>query len=96
MTCEILVRPSENGFTATVLGLPDCTVEAATREEAIQKARVEAQNLIAAGEIIRVEIGQTQPPQSFAGMWADDETFDDFVAAMKAYRQQVNSDPNQL
>ncbi len=36
-----------------------------------------------------------RPITSFAGMWANDETFDEFVAAMRAYRKTVDSDPRQ-
>jgi len=96
MTCEIWVRPVENGFVATVLGLPGYPVEAPTREEAIEKARREIENLFANGEIVRVEI--EVPPQAKArgvGIFADEdeESWDNFLAAMKDYRQQLDADP---
>lgn len=97
MTCEILIRPVENGFAATVLGLPGCVVEAPTRDEAIEKARREIESLFANGEIIRVEI--EIPPQAKArgvGIFADEdeESWNNFLAAMKEYRQRLDADPN--
>ncbi len=32
---------------------------------------------------------QAKPLAAFAGMWANDDTFDEFVAAMKEYRNQT-------
>ncbi len=95
MTCDILIRPTESGFAATILGLPDCTTEAATRDEAIQRVKAEAEDLLAKSEIVQAEINGTPARKSFAGMWANDSTFNDFVAAMKAYREDLDADPNQ-
>jgi len=50
------------------------------------------------GEIVQIEIDAPQArrsPADFAGMWADDETYDEFLAAVDAYRQSVDSDPTQ-
>jgi hypothetical protein len=99
MTCEIWVRSVENGFLATVLGLPGCAVEAPTRDEAIEKARLEVRNLLAEGEIVRVEIDDLpQAKERGVGIFAhlDDETWNQFLTAMKEYRQQVDADPNQF
>jgi predicted RNase H-like HicB family nuclease len=96
MTVDILVKPVDNGFQATVIGLPDCTAEAPTRDEAIEQARQEARELIAEGEVVRVELeGPKKYTKPGIGMWADDELFDEFVAEMKRYREQVDADPNQ-
>jgi predicted RNase H-like HicB family nuclease len=97
MTCEIWVRPVENGFVATVLGLPGCAVAAPTRDEAIEKARLELRNILSEGEIVRVEIeGLPQAQERGVGIFADvdDETWNEFLAAMKEYRAQVDADPN--
>ncbi len=98
MVYDVLVRRKDSHFTATVLGLPDCTAEAPTRSEAIRRVHAAAANFIAEGELVRIEIAPLTPPRpiiSFAGMWADDDTFDDFVAAMAAYRKEVDADPSQ-
>lgn len=94
MAYDIFVKRVDGHFTATVLGLPDCTVDAPSRSEAIQRAQAAAASYLAKGELIRIEIAPLTPPRpliSFAGMWADDETFDDFVVAMAAYRRQADA-----
>ena len=99
MTCEIWVRPVENGFLATVPGLPGCAVEAPTRDEAIEKARLEVRNLLAEGEIVRVEIDDLpQAKERVVGIFADvdDETWNEFLIAMREYRAQVDANPNRL
>lgn len=95
MILDILVKPIDGGFMATVLGLPDCTAEAPTREAAIEQARREAQERMAGGEVVRVNVDTPQRNAKFGiGMWANDELFDDFVAAMKRYREEIDADPN--
>ncbi len=102
MLREVLISPTESGFAAVVLGLPDSAVEAPTRDEVIEKAKAEVENLLARSEIVQIEVnGQaksqsSEKRKSFAGMWAKDETFDDFLAAMKAYRAELNNNPDQL
>jgi len=98
MTYDVLVRRTSSHFMATVLGLPDCTVEAPTRVEAIQRARAAAAKFIAEGELVQIEVGPPTPARplsSFAGMWADDETFDEFAEAMAAYRKEIEADAAQ-
>ncbi|MBI4605943.1 MAG: hypothetical protein HY721_28600 [Planctomycetes bacterium] len=95
MTYEVLVKRQQHTFTATVLNLPNCTAEAPTREEAIEQARTAATRMIAEGEIVRIDVGGARsavPLSSFAGMWRDDETFDEFSAAMAEYRRRVDAD----
>jgi hypothetical protein len=78
-----------------VLGWPDCTVEGPSRHEVIRRARQILTDLLAEAELIQIEI---EPPRArsallqFAGMWAEDDTFDEFVAAMGAYRRDVDTE----
>jgi predicted RNase H-like HicB family nuclease len=98
MTCDIWIKPIESGFVATVLGLPGCFVEAATREEVIEKARKEILNWLAAGEVVRLEIEEPPQAQKFGvGIFADesDESWNQFLSLMKEYRRQVDADPKQ-
>lgn len=94
MICEVLIREGQSGFIATVLGLPGCSVQATTRAEAIEKARLQAQDWLSEGEVVRVEIDVPQAAKRGVGIFADDETFPEFLAAMKAYREQLDADPN--
>jgi predicted RNase H-like HicB family nuclease len=96
MTYEVLITPTENGFAAAVLGLPALIAEAATRDEALAKAQAEAEELLNKSELVRVEVKGKAARKSFAGMWANDKTFNAFIAAMKAYRAELNADPDQL
>ncbi len=36
-----------------------------------------------------------KPLSVFAGMWTNDETFDEFVASMQAYRERIEADASQ-
>jgi predicted RNase H-like HicB family nuclease len=95
MAFEILVKPTENGFLATVPGLPDCTVEAATREEAIERVRQEAKDWIERSEIIPLELPEAaklkRSPKDFVGMWEHNELFDEFQKEIQQYRAELDA-----
>jgi predicted RNase H-like HicB family nuclease len=98
MTYEVLIRKVEGHFTATVLGLPDCTAKAATRAEAIQLVQETAASLFSEGELVEIQLGSPSricTLRDFAGMWTEDETFDEFTEAMKEYRREVDADQAQ-
>lgn len=89
---NVFVKKTGDHFTATVVGFPNCTAEAPSRDAAIQRAREAVANFVSEGELVRVEVESTAAVRSlrdFAGMWADDDAFDEFVDAMKAYREEV-------
>jgi hypothetical protein len=96
MTINVLVQPNpEKGYTATVLGWVDLVVEAQTKEEALEKIRAELTHRLAKGEIISLDIAPVNgehPWMKFAGMWKDDPTFDDFLAEIKAYREELDKE----
>ena len=94
LTYNVFVKKKGDRFTATVVGFPNCTVEAASRAEAIQRARNAVAEFVSEGEIVKIEIetsSQTRSLRDFVGMWADDDTFDEFVDAMKSYRREVDA-----
>ncbi len=43
-------------------------------------------------EIVQVKPNSEPKRKSFAGMWANDKTFDQFLAAMKAYREELDAE----
>ncbi len=100
MTVNVLVRRESGGrYRATVLGWPECTASAPSRREAIQRTRQSLVDLLAEAEIVQVDVGVDESSSElarFAGMWSEDETFDEFAAAMEAYRREVEVDENQL
>ena len=99
MTVDVLVRREPKGrYRATVLGWPECTASAASRDEAIERTRQSLVDLLTEAEIVQLDV-EMRPASStlahFVGMWADDETFDRFVALMETNRRQVDADESQ-
>ncbi len=94
MTIEILVKPKGSGFRAIVKDYADCAFDAPTREEAIRQARHEAEDWIARAERICVEVDESHRlPNDGVGILANDPFFDEFVAEMKSYREQLDAVP---
>ncbi len=94
VTYNVFVKKTGDHFTATVVGFPHCTVEAPSRAVAIQRAREAIADFVSEGELVKIEVESTSSVRSlrdFAGMWADDDTFDEFVDAMKTYRKDVET-----
>jgi hypothetical protein len=99
MTVDVLVlRESGGEYRATVLGWPECTAIAPSRQEAIQRTRESLKDLLAQAEIVQLDVDAPSTSSAlarFAGMWAQDETLDEFVVAMEAYRREVDTDESQ-
>ena len=88
-----LKRVSESRYQATAMAFPDCAVVGSSREEALAKVRCAIRAYLAEGEIVRVEIDEPQHPLlRFAGMFADDPTFDDFLSEIETYRREVDEE----
>ncbi len=60
-------------------------------------------NIQIEAELVQIEVESSQPESrlaqaasatKFAGMWADDEMFDEFVAVMEEYRRSLDQDQN--
>jgi hypothetical protein len=99
MVYDVLIRRSNGVFTAIVLGLPNIVVKARSRTEAIRRAQAAANKLMAEGEVVRVEADPAiapRPLSAFAGMWADDESFPEFMAAMAEYRRHLDAPSTML
>ncbi len=92
MQYQILVKQQNNSFLATALGIPECSVEAQTREQAVIKAREAIENWLAQGEIITVEVetASSNPWLKLHGQLKDEPLFDDFVAEVNSYRKSVD------
>lgn len=69
----ILTEKTAGGIQVTIPALPACTVEAATRDEAIFLAREAIAHLVSRSEIVQVEIPQqprtTAPPRETPWAW---------------------------
>ena len=94
VTYNVFVKKMGEHFSATVVGFPNCTVEAPSRASAIRRAREALAHFVSEGELVKIEIESTAPARSlrdFAGMWADDDTFDDFIDAIQTYRKELDA-----
>ncbi|MEC4812425.1 MAG: type II toxin-antitoxin system HicB family antitoxin [Scytonema sp. PMC 1069.18] len=86
----------ENKFTAYIVGIPNTTVEGNTKEEVIALAKATLEAQLTSGELVTIEVGkeisqqETDPWLKHIGIFASDPTFDDFLAEVAAYRQQVS------
>ena len=99
MQYQILVEhPNQNGFIASVIGLPDCVVEGATEAEAINRAKLRLKSRLAQGKIVTVEIdvpaqGLTGNPWiDSAGIFKDDPTYDEFLEEIAKYRRELDAE----
>jgi predicted RNase H-like HicB family nuclease len=94
MQYQVLVQSQpDQSFSAAVLGVPDCVAEGQTEEEAIANAKEALQARLAQGKIVTIEVEMPEaenPLLQYAGRFKDDPTFDDYLAEIAAYRQQLD------
>ncbi|MGH8001011.1 MAG: type II toxin-antitoxin system HicB family antitoxin [Brasilonema sp.] len=92
---SVLVEEKEGGYQATVWGLPDCQVLAATRQEALKNLHELVNARLQNVEIVTQEIEQPKsehPWMKFAGKYKDDPQFDDMLADIEAYRRERDAE----
>jgi hypothetical protein len=66
-----------------------------TEEDALRKAKVSLQSLLAGGRIVQLEVDikpEEHPWQQFAGMFADDPDWEALQASMREYREEIDRD----
>ncbi|KAB8331584.1 type II toxin-antitoxin system HicB family antitoxin [Scytonema tolypothrichoides VB-61278] len=91
---SVLVEEKEGGYQATVWGLPDCQVLAATREEALKNLHELMNARLQNVEIVTQEIEQPKsehPWMKFAGIFKDDPQFDEVLAYIEEYRRELDA-----
>jgi len=91
----LIEKTGEAGYTARVLARPDCVVQAATREEALQQLRTELLFRLAKADIVSLEFTPEEvnnPWLKFAGMWKDDPDFDEFQAEIARNRRELDAE----
>ena len=95
MTYNAIVEDRKTGgFSAAILGWPGCEVTGATREEALTRLRQAIRERLARVEIVPIEVDVPEgahPLAQVAGMFKDDQLFDQFVEDMAAYRREVDA-----
>jgi len=103
MQYKVLVQqPSEQHFTASIFGLSNIVADGKTEEEAIAKIKAALTSQLETTKFVtidlesdtQIESGSTKdeidPWMKYAGVFADDPTFDNFLEEVSVYRQQVD------
>lgn len=96
-------NPAEQKFVASVVGMPMVSGEGVTEAEAIAQAKAALESQLATGKFVTIQVSSvTQPDESvnqatdpwlkYLGLFANDPTFEDFLAEVAAYRQQVDEE----
>jgi hypothetical protein len=88
----VVVRPEPPGqFTAEALGLPELRATCASREEAINRVRLQLCHWFASGQLVSVEIERVQwvPPNR---VWLEnDPDRDAYLEEIRRYREEVDA-----
>lgn len=95
MTYLVVLDHHDDRYTASVPALPGCTVEAPTREQALEAVRHSIGERVARSEIATVEA----PPNAAldnpwlrnAGILAGHPAWDDFLEGCKLAREEGNA-----
>jgi hypothetical protein len=97
MQYQIFVQSqSQQSFLASVVGMPNLTIEGKTEEEAISRAKSALEAQLAKCKFVSVEVGsKSEPylslsPMKYAGIFANDSSFDDFMEKLSFIRQEAN------
>jgi predicted RNase H-like HicB family nuclease len=93
MQYQILIKQQSNGFLATPLGLPNCEVEAQTKEEALTKAKAAIKELFSEAELITLEVETTKPNPwlQIQGQFKDEPLFDEVLKEIDNYRASLDA-----
>jgi predicted RNase H-like HicB family nuclease len=95
MTYDVILRKTKNKYVARVRDWPEVVIEEDSREEAITQIKAHLSAYLSQPpEVIQIDLEPAVHGDhlwlQFAGMWADDPAWDDFVAGVKAYRQEID------
>ncbi|WP_392535232.1 type II toxin-antitoxin system HicB family antitoxin [Nostoc sp. C117] len=97
MQYQIFIQSQENNFVASVVGMPNVMVEANTEQEAIAKVKTALETQLATGKLVTIEVNPKELPHpeitqmKYAGIFANDPTFDDFMDKIAAIRKESNA-----
>jgi hypothetical protein len=98
MRYQVFVRSQdEHHFIASVVGIPNLTVEGTTEAEAISNAKSALEAQLPRGKFVsievnsEVEISENTRQMKYAGILVNDPTFDDFMDKLALIRQESNA-----
>ncbi|MBR8833532.1 MAG: type II toxin-antitoxin system HicB family antitoxin [Stigonema ocellatum SAG 48.90 = DSM 106950] len=92
-----VLSQSGSNFVASVIGMPNLTVEGRTEEEAIANAKAALESQLATGKFVTIEVYPNNQPNGtvsemrYAGIFANDPTFDDFMEKLAVIRFEANA-----
>ena len=99
-TVSILIETQpDNRVLATVWGLPDCQALQATREEALADVRALLAKRLNQAEVVTFSMPFPKSEHllvKLAGRFKDDPYFDEMLAAIAAYRHELDAESDQL
>ncbi|MCP4359119.1 MAG: type II toxin-antitoxin system HicB family antitoxin [Chloroflexi bacterium] len=93
----ILENGKKASFQASIIGFPDIIAKGSTRQEALANLQRAMSLRLSQVEIVPIELEATQaehPWQKFAGIWADEPHFDEFLEDIKQYRHELDASDN--
>jgi predicted RNase H-like HicB family nuclease len=99
MQYQVFVKnPAESEFMASVIGLPNVTANGMTEKEAIDKLKVILDAQFRNGKLVTIDIDipstvteeRNDPWIDNMGIFQDDPTFDEFLAEVNSYRNEVD------
>jgi hypothetical protein len=99
MQVPVLIQPLPDGRYRARAGAPfDITIEAPTRDEALQNCRSEIHKQLAGGEMVAVEVPPWEhPAKAHIGGWDPaDPRIQEWERLMQEYRRQMDEDPDVL
>ena len=91
----LLKNEADETVSAMLLGWPECKVYGQTRSQALQQLQDLVNQQLIAGEIVSIKLKSTQsdnPWMRIAGKYKDDPLFDEFLADIEAYRQELDAE----
>jgi predicted RNase H-like HicB family nuclease len=100
MQYQVFVKnPADSEFMASVVGLPNVTANGITEKEAIDKLKVILDAQFRNGKLVTIDIDipskvaeeKSDPWINNMGIFQEDPTFDDFLAEVNSYRNEVDS-----
>ena len=90
----VILRRKNDKYIARVRDWPELIIEETTREAAIDQIKSQLiEYLNQPPEIVQIDLESNDienPWLKFAGMWADDPTWDEFLAELESYRQEID------
>lgn len=81
-------------FVASIVGMPNLSVESDTEEDAIAKVTVALEQQLAKGKFVTINVNNLKisaiEPFQYGGRCSEDPTFDDWIEKLTLIRQEAN------